>query len=151
MRRPHVPLVHPSLQAQRIPQHRLGGRLSCRGRFYPARNTGHRTKCRHTDDMLERNQNVTAEVHCPRVPATQPRCHLTRAMAGRFVMGTLQGLPSEICMAYDYSGDMWFSAGMGLASLRLCPSTFLEISLSSPCLTVLRARLCSPRENLSHG
>ena len=98
----------------------------------PAWNARHRMKCRQTDDMLEGSQNVTAEMQIPRVPATLAA--ITRAMAGRFPMGTLQGLPCEICVACGYSCDKvvvlrWVGPGelapLSLIDRRVLPSASL--------------------------
>ena len=67
----------------------------------PAWSTRLRTKCRHIDDILEGNLNDITQVQCTLVPATlQSLAAITRAMASRFPMGTLQGLPSEFASAY---------------------------------------------------
>ena len=53
------------------------------------------------DDVPEGNQNDTAEVQFTRVPATlQSLAAITRAMAGRFPISTLQEIPSDVASTY---------------------------------------------------
>ena len=114
----------------------------------PYWNTRHRTKCRHTDDMLEGNPNVTAEVQFPRAPAAfGSLTAISRAMAGSF-MGTLQGFPSESFVATIIGATQRrSSAGLGLASLRVCPPHLPSGTSVTPSLSSSRRagkRRCPP-------